>query len=274
MEVSAKKTTIAFIYGLIFGFFSPVPGVSAGTMAILLNVYDAFFSSINLAAAKRNFLAIISFLLGWGVGLFAVSNIMIFLFDYHGRLISFAFMGLILGCVPMIYRKATVTAVRSRNVVLALAAFGFMAFLAFWGDDMAVNSNLEQLGGISAGLLAWVFFASFVSSMSMLIPGVGGSLMMIVFGVYTLYIEAVATANLVMLGTFGVSMVIGVVVGIFITKKLIEGFSQSLYFAILGFIVGSLMIIFPGIRLDFEGAVSVLLAGLCFVFANWMSDYK
>ena len=83
----AKKTAVGFLYGLIFGFGSPVPGVSAGTVAILLNVYDKFFNSINIEAAKKNFASIVSFLLGWAVGLFGISRIMMFLFDYYGQAI-------------------------------------------------------------------------------------------------------------------------------------------------------------------------------------------
>jgi len=271
MEFSVKKTVGSFLYGLIFGFGSPVPGVSAGTVAILLNVYDKFFSSINMEAAKKNFVAIVTFLLGWAAGLFGISRIMMFLFDHYGQTISFIFIGLILGCVPMIYKKATAEKTRHRNAALALIAFGFMVFIAFFGEDMSANNNLEQLGGVTPALLAWVFFASFVSSMAMLIPGVGGSLMMIVFGVYTLYIEAVSTINVIMLATFVVSMVLGVLAGILITKKLLQSFAQALYYAILGFILGSLLIIFPGLSFNLESLVSIAMACLCFWFAFWLS---
>jgi len=266
-----KAIIKAFIYGLIFGFGSPIPGVSAGTMAILLNVYDKFFSSINKEAAKKNIHSIISFLLGWAVGLFGISRIMMFLFDYHGQIISFIFIGLILGCLPMIYKKATADKIKFRNVFMFLLALAFMVFLAFFGDNMTANNTIEQFGGITPALLVWFFFASFVSSMSMLIPGVGGSLMMIVFGIYTVYIEAVSTLNLIILIVFAVSMVLGVLAGIILTKKLLEHFSQTLYFAILGFIIGSLLIIYPGLSFDIESVISIVLACLFFVFAYWLS---
>ena len=58
----------------------------------------------------------------------------------------------------------------------------------------------------------------------MLVPGVGGSLMMLVMGIYALYIEAVSTLNIILLVTFGISMVLGVLAGIIITKKILELF--------------------------------------------------
>jgi len=100
---------------------------------------------------------------------------------------------------------------------------------------------------------------------------VGGSLMMIALGIYTVYLESVSTLNVILLVVFGVSMVLGVLVGIIVTKKLLESFSKLLYSAICGFIVGSLLIIFPGFSANTEGLASIILAGLCFAFAYWLS---
>jgi len=271
LEKNPLKIFVSFLYGLIFGFGSPIPGVSAGTMAILLNVYDSFFSSISVEMAKKNILRIFSFLIGWLVGLLGVSRIMVFLFENHGLLISYTFMGLVLGCIPAIYKKARADKVRPRNFSFFGIALVFMFFLAFYGEGFLADSTLEELGGLTPGLLVRVFLASFVSSMSMLIPGVGGSLMMIAFGIYTIYIESVATLNIVLLTVFLVSMVLGVGAGIYLTKIALEKFSQGLYFAIMGFILGSLLFIFPGTAFDLTGIISKGSAVVGFVFAYWLS---
>ena len=224
-----------------------------------------------MAAAKKNRASIISFLFGWAFGLFGVSHIMVFLFDNHGQIIAFSFIGLISGCLPMIYKKATTDKVRLRNVTIFFFAFVFMLFLAFYGGDLNTNSSIEQLGGITPFLLGWVFVSSFIASMAMLIPGIGGSLMMFVFGIYTIYIEAISTLNPVLLTVFVVSMILGVLAGIALTKKMLASYSQSLYFAILGFIIGSLFIIYPGFSVDIAGALSVVFAVLCAVLAYWLS---
>jgi len=271
MDTSIKKVTIYFLYGVLFGFASPIPGVSVGTMTILFNVYDKFFTSINVAAAKKNILSVISFSLGWAGGLLGISRIMMFLFYNHGQIISFAFMGLIAGCLPMIYKRATVDKVKMKNVAIFAIALAVMVFLAIYGDDLTANNTLEQFGGITPTLLPWLFFASFISSIAMLIPGVGGSLIMIALGIYTVYLEAVSTLNVVILIVFGVSMVLGILAGIVITKKLLESFSQSLYSAISGLIIGSLVVIYPGFSVNIEMLLSIVLAGLCFTFAYRLS---
>jgi len=274
MDFSITKIMMGFVYGLIFGLTSPIPGVSAGTVAILLNVYDKFFSNINMAAAKKNILSVISFLAGMVGGLLGISKIIMFLFDNHGQIIKFAFIGLIVGCLPSIYKKATAGKIEIKNSIIFLCAFTIMVFLAFWGGDLATNNTIEQFGDITPAILAWLFFASFVSSMAMLIPGVGGSLMLIVFGIYTVYLEAVSTLNVIILIVFVVSMGLGVLTGIVIIKKLLDFLSIQLYSAISGFIIGSLLIIYPGLSMNAEGLLSIVLACLCFKFAYWLSKKR
>jgi putative membrane protein len=265
------KAVKGFAYGLLFGFGSPIPGVSAGTMAILLNVYEKFLISVNWAAIKKNMLFTVTFLAGWGVGLAGVSNIFLRLFERSMQVVSFAFIGLIIGCVPMIFNKAAAGKVKAQHIAVFLGAFALMTVLAFYGGELSSNATLEQLGGITPALLTRVFLASFVSSSAMMIPGVGGSLMMFVFGIYTLYIEAIATFDPILLAVFIVSMVLGVLAGIIGIKKLMIRCPQLLYCAILGFILGSLFIIFPGFSLDLEGSLSVAAVVLFALLAYWLS---
>jgi len=256
---------------LIFGFGSPIPGLSAGSLAVILNVYDTFFCAVSAAYIRKNWAVSLVFLTGWAAGLLWVSTLFMYLLGSYWEVVIFSFMGLIVGSLPFIYRKATQTKIRRRNVAVLALALACMLFLAFFGGDLGSNNTLEQLGGLSPALLAWVFAASFIASAAMLIPGVGGSLMMLVFGVYALYIEAVSTLHPILLAVFGVSMVLGVLVGIALTKKLLLAYPQSLYFAILGFIAGSLLIMYPGLTADLEGVISVVLAVGFAALAYWLS---
>jgi putative membrane protein len=245
--------------------------LSAGSLAVILNVYDSFFTSISAAYVKKHWAVTIAFLAGWAAGLLWISNLFLFLFGSYWELIIFSFMGLIVGSLPYLYKKATSDKVKLRNIGIFLAALACMLFLAFGGGELSANSTLEQLGGLTPSLLGWVFAASFISSAAMLIPGVGGSLMMLVFGVYALYIEAVSTLNPALIAVFAVSMILGVLVGIALTKKLMALYAQSLYFAILGFITGSLLIMYPGLPMDLEGILSVLLFAGFAALAYWLS---
>ena len=249
-----KKTAGSVIYGSIYGALSPMPGVSAGTLGVFFNVFDKFFLSATVANARKNLLFIIIFFASWGLGLFWVSQIMDFLLDTYEQLVYFSFLGLILGCVPMIYKKAASSKINVRNCVIFVLSLALMLFLAH-------NSEGEQYDSTSPVLLLWLFFAGAVSGAAMLIPGVGGSLMMLVLGVYEIYIEAVSALTPLLLAVLGSSMILGILAGIKIIKKLLETHSASLYSSILGFILGSVYFIYPGFYPLFaKGLLSVALA--------------
>ena len=256
---------------MIYGAASPIPGISGGTLFIFFNIYEDFFYSASLSNVKKNLPVLVSFFLGCAGGLFGISHVIMFLLENHGQVMYFCFIGLILGCVPVIFVKAKADKFRLINAAVFIPALAFMLLLAFSGGELHTNSSLEQLGGITPAVLAWVFFASFMSSMAILIPGVGGSVMMLAFGIYTIYIEAMSTLDPVILPILVISMIFGIWAGIKIIKKMLVSCPQTLYCAILGFIIGSVFIIYPGFSADLTGVMSIILAFLFAVFAYRLS---
>ena len=257
--MSGITSTKGFIYGLVFGSLSPIPGISAGTLAVFFNIYEQFFNVFTWENVKKNVPFFVMFAVGSIVGLAGVSNLLMFLMEYHQQMLLFSFKGLIIGCVPMVYLKARTDRINPLNVGVFAISLGIMLFIAFFGE-LGANMTLEQLGGISPLIITWVFAASFVSSASMLVPGFGGSLAMLVFGIYAIYIEAISTVNLGMLAVFIVSMGLGLWVGIRIIRKLLKTHAKTLYSGILGFVVGSIFIMYPGFEPDMQGLISVVLA--------------
>lgn len=261
-------------FGILCGASSPIPGISGGTLFVFFNIYEEFFRSANFANLKKNLPLFFSFLIGCTAGLVGISHIIMHLLIYFEKFIYFSFIGLILGCIPMIYRKATVTKIKRSNIIVFIAALSFMLLLAFTGGELNANATIEQLGGITPLLITWVFFTSFISSIAILIPGVGGSIMMLAFGIYTIYIEAIATLNPIILPVFVISMALGIIFGIKITQKLLVSRPQTLYGAILGFIIGSIFIVFPGFMLNIEGLLSLACMVVFAVIAYKFSGKK
>ena len=200
------------------------------------------------------------FLLGSVCGLFGVSTLLMLLIDNHKHILLFSFIGLILGCTPSIYSKAKADKIKLGNMAAFFLSLVFMIFIAVFGGELSYNRSLEQLGGISFLLLIWVFISSFISSAVMMIPGLGGSLMMLVFGIYTIYVEAISTINGTILIVLAAGMAFGFWAGVRIIKKMLETYSKMLYSAILGFIIGSTFIMYPGFVLGLEGLISIILA--------------
>jgi putative membrane protein len=247
-------------------------------LAVFANIFEDFFLSASWAGVKKNLLFIAAFIVGTACGLYGASHGIEFLQNNYGQILSFCFIGLIVGCIPAIYKKTknnpgggNVHWVRRyAGLAIFALAFLFMLFLAFFGGDNT-NSTLEELGGITPGFLIWVFIASFISSIAILIPGVGGSIMMLAFGIHRVYTESISTLNPVMIAVLASSMILGIIAGVKIIRKLLISAPKKLYCAILGFMLGSLFVIYPGFSFDLTGALSAASAAGFAVLARWLS---
>ena len=265
------NTLKGLIIGLIFGFASPVPGISSGTIAVFMNVYETFLNNINSQSIKKNLFPIITFFLCWGFGIFIFSNLLTYLIDNHPQALAFAFIGLIMGCIPRIFKKAKAEKVGIRHIGIFLIVFAIMIYLVI-NYDLSMQKPADLLDDIEQPFSPlYIFVASIFTSAAMLIPGVGGSLMMLVFGLYVYYMKAVAVLDFKTISMFIPGVIVGIPTGYFYIKKLLNKYPQEFYCAILAFILGSLFIIYEGFSDGWEGIVSILLAFLCAFFTYSLS---
>ena len=270
-EVTPIKILKGAMLGILSGAVSPIPGVSSGTLFVFFNIYEEFFQEASFENLKKNIPLLISFVIGTAIGIVGVSHIILHLLTNHAILMYFSFIGLILGCIPMIYKKATVQKVKHGNVTIFIVALSFMIFLTFTSGSDYANQSLEQLGGLTPLIGIWVFVASFISSTAMLIPGVGGSVMMLAFGTYTIYIEAISSLDPIVLPILLISMVLGILVSIKVIKGLLVTHPQTLYGAILGFMIGSVFLVFPGFSFNLEGFFAIVAMSTCGVFSYYLT---
>jgi putative membrane protein len=262
------------IFGFTYGVTSPVPGVDGGTIFILFNQYEKFIHAANFSEIKKKLHAVVPFVFGCLVGLFGISNLMMYLLTNHEMITYFSFAGLIAGCVPLIYKKSALNIseqkIKVKNVGIFAVALALMLLLAIRGTDTAVFEYILQLNA-SAAMFAWIFFASAVSAVGMLIPGVGGAILMLILGIYTIYVEALATLDITLLATLVTGMICGILSGIRLVKKILLTFPGELYCAILGFAVGSVFVVIPDFSATTEGILAIVFAVLFAVIAYLFS---
>jgi putative membrane protein len=141
-------------------------------------------------------------------------------------------------------------------------------------DGSNANKTLEQLGGISPTVLIWIFFAGFISAMAMMIPGISGSIVMLMLGAYTVSVEAVSTFNIPIVLVVGLGIILGSLSGIRLIRTILTLHPQIVYCAVLGLITGSIFIIYPGFSRDAEGAIALLFAFLFIVITGIFSKRK
>lgn len=235
-----------------------VPGVSGGTIAFLLGFYDRFIGSLDdlFHGKKNDRLEAIRFLaklaIGWIVGFGISAAVLTSFFDSHIYEVSSLFMGFIVFAIPVVAleEKRSLQG-RWGNLAFTLAGIALVVAVTLLNpaSGAGVNVAIEHL---DFGLVAYVFFAAMIAISAMVLPGISGSTLLLIFGLYVPIMGAVRSvmgfdfAYAPILGVF----VLGVVCGVLLFVRLIRFClrrhrSQTIY-CIVGMMIGSLYSIAQG----------------------------
>lgn len=257
------------LIGVVLGVANIVPGVSGGTMAVILNVYDKLLNaiSLNLTKLKRNIVFLGSIAIGAGLGIITFSKALQYLYDHHTMPTNFFFIGIIIGSIPMITRHIKEGKQKKRATLLPfIIAFAIMVVISIYSPD---SGNQAVVTTLNVPVFIWLLIASAVSAFAMIIPGISGSFIMLILGAYTTVINTISEFNILMMVPIGIGCILGLGIGTNIVKKLLKFHEKSTYLAILGLIIGSIFSLYPGFNFNIEGLVSILLV----IIGGFMSYY-
>lgn len=246
------------ICGMIIGIANVIPGVSGGTMAVSLGIYDRLIGSITgiVKNFKKSILFLLPIILGVAIGVVGFARAMEFLLGEYPLQTGGAFIGLILGGVPMLV-KVMRDAQKEQGQKL-LTVPNVVAFVLLFA--LAVGMPLVKSGGsesaviaINGGNAVIMFFIGIIAAATMVIPGVSGSMMLMILGYYygilnlvNSFIDALRAFDIGQMLSYCILLVpfgIGVLVGIGGIAKLIEillkKYCVTTYCAILGLVASS-----------------------------------
>lgn len=249
------------IKGIFIGVANIIPGVSGGTMAVSLGIYDKLIGAVSnlLSNWKKSLLTLLPIILGCGIGIVGFTYAIEYLLSKHTFVTCMAFVGLILGGVPVLVGTLRRELRRRRSIGFGgiaafLALFALAAFLPMLSSGEEVLKTFSP----TPGTLISLFLVGVVASATMVVPGVSGSLVMMILGYYYGIIETIKNFldalkvldmpgvlhGVLLLTPFG----IGVLLGIFLIAKLItflfKRYAVHTYCAILGLIAASPFAIF------------------------------
>ncbi|MFI3114655.1 MAG: DUF368 domain-containing protein [Clostridia bacterium] len=251
------------LYGMIIGIANIIPGVSGGTMAVILNVYDKIISSVsNLKSDFKNsvkFLAPIGIGAVFGIVLFA--KIVTFFLNTFETATMLAFSGLIFGSIPMIKNKA----LESKKSVSGYISFAIALIIMLVMSFSSVSESTTVITSLTVETFIVLFFASVISAGSMIIPGISGSFVMLLLGIYSSILSAVSTLNIPVLIPVGLGCLVGILAFIRLIDFLFKKYHNETYMAILGLMMGSIVTIIPSFIFNLEYFVGLIL---CVIFAK------
>lgn len=259
--------------GAIIGVANIIPGVSGGTMAVVLNLYDKLIGAFsNLRHRWKDSLKLlIPVVVGAGLGIVAFSWLIKFLLEKFPLATNYFFIGLIIGSIPMIFHRATYKGFRPLNLIPFALALGLMVGLAFVSQDDSATELIRKLDAASAAKL---FFFSIIAAAAMILPGVSGSMILMIFGIYTSVLTAISEMNILVLLPVAVGVIVGIVGGAKLIGLFLKRCPQATFWTILGLILGSLFALFKntGFSFSVEAIFAILLllfgAVVAFLFST------
>ena len=258
-------------YGAMLGIANVIPGLSAGTLAVIFGVFDRIISSISgfFKDIKGNLRFLLPIFLGMGVGILIFSGIFEFMIETVPVATNFFFIGIVLGSFPMLWNKSVKGGFQAKHLigfVLALAVMIVMYVVS--PIDHEVVRTLDFAMGLK------LFFSGIAAAFAMIIPGISGSFVLLLLGCYATVIAAVADLNIPMLIVLAAGCGFGVLLGSVIIEKLLKHFEKATYFTILGLVIGSLPHMYPGFSWSVEGIAAVILLVVGAAVAYWFSRPK
>lgn len=239
------------IKGIIIGIANIIPGVSGGTMAVSMGIYDKLIHCVThlFSEFKKSVKFLIPIFIGAAIGLVGLSFAIEYMFAHFPLPTNLLFIGLIVGGLPAIWKKVKGNAIKGGHILSFLIFFALVAGLAAFGNgegaDVVLNPGL--------GMMVILFLIGVLASATMIIPGVSGSMILLLLGFYNPIVSEINAfiRALVSLDGAGlrrgfalfIPLGIGIVVGIFGIAKIIEivfeKFPLYAYWAIIGLIVAS-----------------------------------
>ena len=225
-----KKYLSLFLRGIPIGISLTLPGVSGGTMALILGIYDRLIHAIK----KVNLFVLVPILLGGIIGVLLGSRFITYLlFRFENQTVAFL-LGLVLFSVKVTFKEAEHYNYKG-FIALVVGIIVAMVLWNFSKDDVARGAvtNLQ------------LFLAGFVSSGAMILPGISGATLLIMLGLYGRVLEAVQDFNMVVLIIYGLGAIIGLFTFSWILSYLLDYYRTITMMTLTGLIIGSARAVIP-----------------------------
>lgn len=272
--------------GVLFGLANVIPGVSGGTMAVVFGIYERLIGILSdpVHNIKKEWKFLVAFAAGMVIGILAFGKLMNLLLESKYRSETFLFfIGVIVGSIPMLFKSAFMPGGKVRitagTAIAFLAGFAIMIpMIAAGSNDAAKQAAKDSaaMGAVNVGQALLMLVYGVIASSTMIIPGISGSFVMLLLGIYPTIIATVAaltsfgaemTGAIILLAPFGIGIVLGLVFCSKLIKYLLSHHAAVTYAAIFGFVVGSIGCVAREVASVSVLGVIALVAGIAVLWA-------
>ncbi len=273
-----KEKLTLVIKGFLIGVANIIPGVSGGTLAITLGIYEKLIGAIShfFKNLKENIKFIIPIGIGAVLSILLLSRVISFCLDKYTLATILFFIGLILGGIPLLNKRIKGHYKNVFNIIIFLLSFGFVIALSVLkGENVVSFENMNIINYIM------LFLVGVVAAATMIIPGVSGSFVLMLLGYYKPIVDTIGALtkfnniwqNIMILVPFGIGVLVGIVAISKLLEFLFKKYEVKTYFGVMGFIMASIITIFTGAE-GLVFSIPQLLIGLILLGIGFTAAYK
>ncbi|MBM7571094.1 DUF368 domain-containing protein [Aquibacillus albus] len=253
--------------GMLMGASDVVPGVSGGTIAVVLGIYDRLIEAIN-GFFTKDWKKHLGFLIPLGVGvvlaIILLADLIEWLFEHYPGPTQFAFLGLIIGVLPyLLHQSDAKNTFKAQHVFLLIIGALIVASMLFFR-----SGETEPLQNLTIASYAWLFMSGFVASSAMILPGISGSFLLLIIGAYTTILNAVSEFKFDIILVVAIGVVLGLITMSKIIHYFLENYTTGTFAVVIGLVIGSTVVIFPGWP---TGALEVMVSILTFALGLFVA---
>ncbi len=291
MEIKIKN----FLAGAFIGIANIIPGVSGGTIIIMLGMFDKLMYAIsdvfkkNATNRKKNLIFLSQILIGLLMGIIIFANIIDILLNNWPTQTLFAFIGLILFSIPYIVRKeipesggklisVRIPFIKNRKpkarISLSFLVVGLLIIISLVSlDDNGSTNIVSSFPTITALYLVKMVVLGLITGVTTIFPGISGAMVLLIIGEYYIYKSYIAKALtfnpeiIIPLFFIGIGIIAGIVFSAKIVAWLLDNYRKETISLILGLIIMSSLTLIPtniiyDVRLFTSSLIAFLVGGL------------
>lgn len=254
-----------FFIGILIGAGAILPGISSGVFCVIFGIYEKLINSIVnfLKNPIKNFKFLFPLFVGGIIGILILGKILnILLYTYPLQTKS-VFIGLILGCFPSLLKNINKSEnfFKNKNIFFTIFTFilGVITIFIEKNISFTTYANINNL---------YLVFSGFLMSVGIVIPGVSSTVILMILGIYKFYLMAISNIYLPILIPMAIGIILGCLVFIKIINYLFNNYYHQTFYSIIGFSLGSILVLIP----ELNNFIEYIIFFLCIYLGFYISD--
>ena len=274
-----KDNIFLVLKGFLLGIANIIPGVSGGTLAITLGIYNDLIGAIShfFKNLKKNLKFLIPLGIGMVLAILLGSKVISLCLDKFPFPTTLFFIGLIVGGIPLLTKKIKGKKLKPANAASFLLPFSVVMLMTFLNE----GNNVVNITNMNLLQIILLFLVGMVAAATMVIPGVSGSFVLMLLGYYKPIVSTIGNLtdfsllghNILVLAPFGLGVLIGIVLIAKLIEYLLAKHETATYYAIIGFVTSSVIGLGVGL-IGLHTSTLEVLAGIVLFVLSFVIGYK